>query len=58
MLTSFKVVTESEQEVQMPSRFQVAADSRPKKAIAMELKRYQSEKSSKPYTPTKRDLLP
>jgi hypothetical protein len=51
-------VTESNQEVQIPSRFQVAADSCPKKAIATELKRRQSEKSGRSYTLTKRDQVP
>jgi hypothetical protein len=57
-LTSFKVVTESKQEVQLPSWYQVAADSCPKKVIATELKWHQSEKSGRFYITTKHDWLP
>ena len=55
---SFKIVTQSDQEIQVPSRPDVAAASRPKKAIITEMKRQQKEKADKVYTPSKRDLAP
>jgi len=55
---SFKIVTESDQEIQVPSRSNVAAASCPKKAIVTEMKRQQKEKAGKTYTPSKRDLAP
>ena len=51
-----KVVTATESEV--PSRAEVAAASRPKKAIVAEMKRYEKEKAGKVYVPSKHDAAP
>jgi len=47
---SFKIVTQSDQEIQVPSRPDVAAASHPKKAIITEMKQQQKEKTGKVYT--------
>ena len=57
-LISFKVVTESDQEVQVLPRSEAAAASRPKKAILAEMKRREKVKAGKPYKPSKRDEAP
>jgi hypothetical protein len=49
------VVTESEQEIQIPSRSEVASTSHPKKAILVEMKRREVMKTGKPYKTTKRE---
>jgi biopolymer transport protein ExbD len=54
-LTSFKVITEPDQEIQVPSRSEAAAASRPKKVIIAEIKRREQVKAGKPYKPSKRD---
>lgn len=42
----------------MPSRSEVAAASRPKRAIVAELKRQEKEKAGKEYRPSKQDVAP
>ena len=55
---SFKVVAESEQEVQIPSRSEVASASHPKKDVLTEVRQRKVIKTGKPYKPTKRDEAP
>ena len=47
-----------EQEIQIPSRSEVAAATRPKKAIVAEIKRQEGMKTGKPYKATKQDTAP
>ena len=54
-LIYFKVVTKPEQEVQIPSRSEVASASRPRRAIVAEIKRRESVKAKKVYKPSKHD---
>lgn len=51
-------VTKSDQEVQLPSRADVAAASRPKKAIMTEIRKREKAKAGKPYKPTKQESTP
>jgi len=48
----------SDHKIQVPPRTEVAAASRPKKAIIAEMKRQKKEKTGKVYTPSKRDAAP
>lgn len=57
-LTCRKVITETDQEIQAPSRAQVAAASRPRKAILGEIKQREKKRAGKVYTPSKRDADP
>jgi len=52
---SIKVIAETNQEVQVPSRSEVAAASRPRKAILLEVERWEKEKAGKVHTPSKHD---
>jgi hypothetical protein len=57
-LIYFKVVTKSEPEIQVPSRAEVAATSRPKRAIMAQIKQEKKRKAGKVYRPSKRDVAP
>jgi hypothetical protein len=46
------------EEIHIPSRSEVAAASRPKKAIVTEMRRQKIVKTDKPYKPTKLDVAP
>ena len=52
------MITETNQEVQVPSRSEVAAASRPRKSILSEAKRRETEDAGKVYAPSKRDAAP
>jgi hypothetical protein len=55
-LMYFKMTTELDHEIQVPPRAEVAAASRPKRAIVAEMKRQKQEKAGKDYQPSKRDI--
>ena len=56
---SIQVITEKNQEVQVPSHSEVAAASRPRKSILLEAKWQEREKKTgKVYKPSKRDTAP
>ena len=52
---STKVIAETNQEVQVPSRSEVAAASHPRKAILLEIKQREKEKAGKVHTLSKHD---
>jgi hypothetical protein len=55
-LMYFKMTTGSDHEIQVPPHAEVAAASRPKRAIVAEMKWQKQEKAGKDYQPSKRDI--
>ncbi len=51
-------MTEPDEGIQAPSKSEVAAASRPRKAIMAEMKQREKEKAGKVYKPSKRDTAP